>query len=1061
MTHRSPLQISVRRLTLACLLLLTAHWLLPTANAQTVSATLSGTVTDANGAVVPGVTVTVTDPATRLQRTATTNDTGRFVVPFLPPSTYSVTLEHAGFMIAVINDVVLNVNDDQSLKIQLKTGNIKETVNITGQEPLSSESSAVSTVVDQQFVQNMPLNGRTFQALLALVPGVVPTAGDARQFNANGQRGISNSTSIDGVSANVAGGLAPGTVGLYSTGSMMGVTTSGTTQAIATMDELQEFTVQTAGYGAELGRQSGAQISFATKSGTNQFHGSAYEYFRNEILDANDWFLNRQGLKRPKLRQNDFGGTFGGPIIKDKTFFFLALEDDPLLTPFVKTNTVPTQAYKNAAAPAMMPLLNMFPLPNGAIAANGLSGAFLLSDSVRNPVNAESLKLDQKIGSRLVMFARYHRSPSQSVTPSFLSDNQVLFTNTQTATYGATWTVTPRTVDQLRFNWSRSSSGRELSFRSTAGTTLAPDSALWPSGYSAANAAVLVNIREPSFSSGPVYLGQNNKTIQRQYQLTDSLSLVRGNHIVEIGADWRHLAPQIEQVLNNTNLFITTAATAQARMSASAFGSGKFVLNSLSLYVADAWKFSPRLTLNLGVRWELEPPPRATQDPQFFAAQNFDPNNLSVATLAPQGTPVWKTRYTNFVPRLGAAYHLLDKPGRDTVVRGAFGVYYDMGVGDPMGFVSGAPYSRSGPTITGTYPAILSNPALVPPPVNLNPPFSGLKLFDPNLRMPYTLSWNFGVQQSLGQNQSISADYVGNRGKRLLMSIQNFYPGNPLITATGALTEETNLAASWYDALQVQFKRRLAHGLQVLANYTLSNSTDTASDEIAPSIPGGAIPVAMNRGASSYDVRHNFTAAATWRIPVPFGNRALKAALGGWSLNPLVRAYSAKPTDPSYGYSVTGAASYSLRPDVVPGQPVWISDPSAPGGKRLNIAAFSIPLFTDPSKLRQGTAARNSIRGFPSTQWDIAVRRDFKVTERITLQFSGEIYNVFNHPNFGDPIPYYGSYDDGVFSAPSTATFGLATQMLSNPGGNPRYAIAPIYAFGGQRDIQFSFKVTF
>ena len=275
MNQRSPLQITVRSLTFICLLLLIAHCSLLSAWAQSNTAKLSGTVTDTNGAVVPGVDVKVTDPATGLKRTATTNESGQFVVPLLPASTYSVLLQHGGFMTAEVNNVVLNVNDDKSLKIQLKAGDIKETVNVTGDTPLINESPAVSTIVDRQFVANIPMNGRSFQTLIQLTPGVVAFPGASNgvqgEFSVNGQRTEANYYTVDGVSANL------GNSNIDKTGLTPATTTLGTTQSLISVDALQEFRVQTSSYSAEFGRSPGAQIALTTRSGSNAFHGSAFE----------------------------------------------------------------------------------------------------------------------------------------------------------------------------------------------------------------------------------------------------------------------------------------------------------------------------------------------------------------------------------------------------------------------------------------------------------------------------------------------------------------------------------------------------------------------------------------------------------------------------------------------------------------------------------------------------------------------------------------------------------------------------------------------------------------
>src|SRR5436190_8315945 len=308
--------------------------------AQTSTANLSGTVTDANGAVVPGATVTVTDLATRLQRTATTNDAGQFVVPLLPASKYSVTLQRDGFMTAEVNEMILNVNDAKSLNIRLKTGDIKETVNITGEAPLINESPAVATVIDRQFVGNLPLNGRSIQTLINLAPGVVavpvaPNGGSPGQFSVNGQRTNANYVTVDGISGNI-GATNFEDLGQQASGSIPATNIQGGFSNLASIDALQEFTILTSTFAPEFGRQPGGQISLLTRSGENDYHGSLFEYFRNDALDARDFF----DLGKPPLRYNNFGGTFGGPVIlprfgdggpalwrgRNKTFFFVPYE---------------------------------------------------------------------------------------------------------------------------------------------------------------------------------------------------------------------------------------------------------------------------------------------------------------------------------------------------------------------------------------------------------------------------------------------------------------------------------------------------------------------------------------------------------------------------------------------------------------------------------------------------------------------------------------------------------------------------------------------------------------
>ena len=295
--------------------------------AQSSTASLNGTAVDESGAVVPGVEVTVINTGTGLLRRATTGPQGFYAFPVLPPGSYVVKASHEGFNVVEVKDVVLHVGDRVVLPIKLRVGAVAQTITVEGGAPLlNTESPAVSTVIDRRFVENLPLNGRSFSTLIELTPGVVLTRGSVQtgQFSVNGQRSTSNAFIIDGVSANVGisafGGVGP------AGGSMPAYSAQGTTSNLVSIDAMEEFRIQTSTFSAEFGRQPGAQVSVVTRSGTNQFHGTLFEYFRNDKLDGNDWFANSRNIEKAALRLNDFGGVIGGPIVKDKTFFFFSYE---------------------------------------------------------------------------------------------------------------------------------------------------------------------------------------------------------------------------------------------------------------------------------------------------------------------------------------------------------------------------------------------------------------------------------------------------------------------------------------------------------------------------------------------------------------------------------------------------------------------------------------------------------------------------------------------------------------------------------------------------------------
>src|SRR5262245_37101495 len=467
------LSLLALRLVMSCVLcpLLFAA----SSSAQSSTAALSGNITDENGGLVPGCTVTVLNDATSLKRETSTNDSGFFTVPLLPPGTYRLTASRDGFNTVEVRDIILNVNDERSLRIQMKVGAVTEVVDVTGEAPLINESPAVGVLVDRHFVENLPLNGRSFQSLINLTPGVVLTVANSDtpgQFSVNGQRSNANYFMIDGVGANV--GVSPGTnVGVQSAGTTPGLAATGATTNRVSVDALQEFKILTSSFSPEFGRTPGAQVQILTRSGTNDFHGTIFEYFRNEVLDANDWFANRIGSKRAPLRQNDFGGVFGGPLPftrfgvvgpsfmrgKDRTFFFFAYEGLRLRLPNPALTTVPSLAVRSSALPAIQPLLNAFPRPNGPDLGNNLA-SFNSTFSNPSTLDATSIRIDHTINPNLTIFGRYNHSPSVSAIRGggfSLSTIRNSIYKTQTLTGGITWLFASAASNDFRFNYSRSS----------------------------------------------------------------------------------------------------------------------------------------------------------------------------------------------------------------------------------------------------------------------------------------------------------------------------------------------------------------------------------------------------------------------------------------------------------------------------------------------------------------------------------------------------------------------------------------------------------------------------
>src|ERR1700723_2214743 len=382
---------------------------------QSPNGIINGLVLDPAGRAISGSEIRIVNDATGVQYIGKTNDEGIYVVTNLPPGTYRLQVSKIGFKSLIKPDIILNVQDLLAINFTLPLGAASETITVVGGAPLmNTESGSVSTVVDRQFAENLPMNGRSFQTLIQLTPGVVLTPnneGAEGQFSVNGQRAASNYWMVDGVSANIGTG-ANFNAGNGVGGALGSFSVLGGTNSLVSIDAMQEFRIQTSSYAPEFGRTPGGQISIVTRSGTNQFHGTLFDYLRNSVFDANNWFADEEGLPKPEERQNDFGGTFSGPIVRDRTFFFFSYEGLRLRLPQTTLTSVPDLAARQNALSALQPYLRAYPQPNGP--DDSSSGIAQFNASYSNPatLNAYSLRVDHKINDKLTVFGRYNYSPS-------------------------------------------------------------------------------------------------------------------------------------------------------------------------------------------------------------------------------------------------------------------------------------------------------------------------------------------------------------------------------------------------------------------------------------------------------------------------------------------------------------------------------------------------------------------------------------------------------------------------------------------------------------------------
>lgn len=1022
--------------------------------AQSTNASLTGYVTDPTKAVIRDAKLIVINQGTNVHYEAGTDEKGSYYITNLPPGMYRIEVEKPGFKTVIKPDIVLHVQDTVAVNFEMALGSVSESVTVINGAPLvNTESAAVSTVVTREQIENMPLNGRTFQGLVALAPGVVLTAGEG-QLSVNGQRDNANYFTIDGVSANVGASAVGFSLGASAGGAVPGFNAQGATNSLASLDALEEFKVQTSTYSAEFGRFPGGQVQIRTRSGKNKLSGAIYDYLRNDALDANDWFANAFQLPKAELRQNDFGFVLGGPIVKDRTFFFVSYEGLRLRLPaiVIQQAGVPGTQLRQDATAAMQPYLDAFPLPSGPENPSTGLAPFFTSYSNSNTQDTASVRIDHIFGPKLTIFGRYNYGPSSSKFRNLASiSNQQ--SNFQTLTGGAVWSLSSRTSNELTVNYSRVVSRIYKKADNYRGAIPPPDNLLFPSAFSSPQTSDFrLALIQTNFE-----VGRNADNMQRQVNLVDNFSLVRGRHTWKLGVDYRRMFPVYGPQEYSSNLFffsrdsIVNGIVDFGQVTAS--DGNALVFNNFSAYVEDSVKLTRRLMLNYGLRWDLNPAPRGER-PLFALTGTDSPATISPA---PVGTPIYATRYTGFAPRFGFAYSLGQKSGWESVLRGGFGFYYDSGTGNVGAAVNSFPFVRQA-YVFGVPLPLDSTSGAPPPPYSLAPPYPANQIFDgfdQKYSPPVTYQWSVAVDQALGTQQHLTVSYVGNAGRRLLRTESFTSPNSNFVNDIIVLTR--NVAASDYAAMQVQFQRNLSRGLQGLVSYTWSHAIDSASSDTDNSLlPSAVLPPSAYRASSNFDVRHALSFSASYEIPSPHVSKAFRSILHGWAVDVIAKAQTAMPVDVVYftDASILGieGAGSALRPDRNIGVPLYIYSPTLPGGREINPNAFSIP--TTITKL-VGTAGRNSARGFPLDQLDFSTRRQFVLSERVKLQFKADLFNVFNHPNFGLPQGMLSQAFSGfTFANPG---FGVASAMLNQSLGG----LSPLYQMGGPRSTQFSLKLTF
>ncbi len=1018
------------------------------------AATLSVSVADASGAPVPDARITLMDPRHGMTRQLQTAETGFVTFDHLAPGIYSLEAEKKGFSKVRMEQVAVAVRDRQNLRVDFKVAPAAPTtIIVTGHAEGISADAAAGISLDTGYMEHLPLNGRTAEALILMTPGITSAAGGkaGAGFNTNGLRDNTNYYTLDGVSLNasIGGPMAGGMGGGPPGGGGAGLGTGSNGLDVVSIDGIQEMRVQTSTFAPEFGRSPGAQISMTSRGGGNSLHGSLYDYVRNDRFDANDWFANSASLPIGKLRQNRFGGVLGGPVRRDRTFFFVSYEGLRLEAPVTVMANVPDLTSRISARPALRPYLNAFPLPNGPELTGG-NAQFRAVVSNPTTTDSGSLRIDHTINSRWTAFARFSDSSSSGsargseiITPNVITSRE---NSSRSLTAGLTRVASGGAINDLRVNFSQSPAITSSTMDDFGGAAPLTEAHMFPSGIDGTTGQFSLNI---TGTAGYSY-AQESRSKQEQFNVVDSLTKISGAHHFKTGVDFRRISPTYHRKPYNQTITFRDLGTDVDSLLSGVATNSTVTANettvyplyvNFSAYGQDTYRASERTTFTYGLRWDVNPAPSVRQGPHLFAKATSDIAGVT------QNEPLYETRWFDVAPRLGLAYQMDTTPGREMIFRVGSGLFYDIGYGMTAGAFNGAPYSNVRTLTSASFPltaAQMAAPALPP-----TRPYGQVVAADTALQSPRVLQYSAAIERMFGPGQSLTIGYAGSRGDRLLRT--EMQPS--FSDAYDLLNVATNGGNSWYNGLQVQFRRRLSASLQTQFSYTYAHSIDSASNDAG--FGGGGFATILGegeKGSSDYDIRHNLNFSGSWFLPGP-KRSFLRPILRGWFLDWVATARTGLPMDVRGISAVASNASDSslrggifaqVRPNYN-GNPLWIADLSVAGGRRLNKDAFEAP-----EDYAQGNLGRNTIRGFGAVQLDLAFRRQIAWGERWRVNLSAQTYNVLNHPNFANPSAMEGSN----LSSPN---FGIATRMLNQSMG----AGSTLYRSGGSRSLELALRVDF
>jgi hypothetical protein len=986
--------------------------------AQSNTGSIVGVVQDPNGGVIAGATVTLTNVGTNDKKSVQTNSEGYYEALALPTGIYKVVASASGFQDTTLSEVRLAVGDRLRANVQMGVGAVSATVLIAAQTNIETETSSIGDTITPERVANIPVNGRDFTGLLTTIPGSVQST---NQF----QTSVNGIPSTFGGSSVLVDGIDAGRVDLNGTSNVLGRIESRVNRV--SMDSVQEVQVVEHNYSARYGDAIGAVINPITKSGTNTFHGSVFDYFRNEALDANDFFNNESGFSRNLFRLNQFGGNISGPIKKDKLFFFGNYEGVRQTRGSLFRGYTPTASFRTQFIPSLSAALATLPLPNTNNFLNVDADAAFEYGEYRVLKNGKlredtgSIKLDYNSSDRSQFSFRYNLNDSNTTTPYGVATDQTAegSLRVQLLKLSHNYTLSGTSVNEFAFGINRNVTNP---------------------GAGTSNLPIFNFLFADASIAGPGPAQFNQFRTNNVYQFLDTFSTVRGNHSIKLGMDVRLNRRDSESVTQYTLLFFggNDFATAAALIGQSG-GNPKlsYANENYSFFVQDDWKVHPRLTLNLGMRYDISSVSRE-EDGRL---QNFI---LATRTFTPLGQKIYNVDKNNFGPRFGFAFDVFGN--QKTVVRGGYGIFYDRDL--PASF--GSPQVNTFPSVQVFFPSFPINPA------EFNPTtLDGRQVLmvNPDLPTTYAQHWSLNVQQNLGVGV-LQVGYVGNHVLDILtngvVTPRNINPtldvfGTRPIPGIGNILDIGTYPQSNYNALQATFKRNLSRGLRFNANYTWAHQIDTVIGFFKDY--QNYQNLNADRASGDSDIRHNFAFDAGYDVPSlrkVFGDGTPRWIADGWQLNTLTQMRSGFPVNVTVTGGIFGGA---LRPNLKENVPLRPPNYNLPKNQ-FNLAAFALPAAGT-----FGNLGRNALRGPGFSQVDFSVSKLTKITETQNIQLRFEFFNLFNHANFADPggginaDSFGGSLNRTALFGQSVFTVGNQLGGLLGPGGPRQIQISARYSF--------------